>query len=59
MKILYISKLRFFNFKNIKGCQLPHLHNQAVPQYISTMRKALFAIKIRCRVLEERGCIYS
>ena len=59
MKILHISKLRFFNLKNIKGCQLPHLHSQAVPQHISAMRKASFVIKIECGVLEQRACICS
>ena len=51
MKILHIFKLRFFNFKNIKGCQLP--------QHISAMIKASFVITIWCVVLEQRACIYS
>ena len=60
MKILHISKVRsFFNFKNIKGCQLRHLHSQAAPQHISAMRKASFVITIWCVVLEHRACIYS
>ena len=44
MRILHISKLSFFKFsyKNIKGCHLPHLHSQSVPQHISAMRKAFF-----------------
>ena len=33
---------RSFNFPYIKGCQLPHLHSQAVPQHISAMKKACF-----------------
>ena len=33
---------RSFNFPYIKGCQLPHLHSQAVAQHISAMKKACF-----------------
>ena len=29
-------------FKNIKGCQLPHLHRQAVPQHTFAIREASF-----------------
>ena len=48
MKILHISKLRFFLFflKNIKGCQLPHLHSQAVSKHISLYERGYF-YKIR------------
>ena len=38
-------KIKVFKFsvKNIiKGCQLPHLQSQAVPQHISATRKASF-----------------